>query len=130
MTESQLTVIIASLCLAAALAVAGLVEHLARWPRASLRAKFATLFVGLAAAEGAGLPAFALTVVGQRVTGLGGAGYEFWMVGALYALLTAYVIGRLFPWREIDALASDPEASIGSILAELKSAKGRPDDRR
>jgi TRAP-type C4-dicarboxylate transport system permease large subunit len=126
--DSTLAIVVAGLCLAAVLAVIGLVERLARRPRATLRAKFATLFIGLVGAEAASLPALAVTIAGEDLIGLRGSGFESWMIAALYVLLTVYVIGRLFPWREIDAMASDPDATVGSVMAELKAPKDAPDD--
>ena len=123
-----LAIIVAGLCLAAVLAVVGLVERLARRPRATLRAKFAILFIGLVGAEASSLPALAVAVAGEDFIGLRGSGFEPWMIAALYVLLTAYVLGRLFPWREIDAMASDPDATIGSVMAELRTPKDGPSD--
>ena len=120
--------IVAGLCLAAVLAAVGLVERLARRPRATLRTKFATLFIGLVGAEALSLPALAVAVAGEDLIGLRGSGFEPWMIVALYVLLTAYVVGRLFPWREIDAMASDPDATVGSVMAELRAPKDDADD--
>ena len=120
--------IVASLCLATVLAAVGLVECLARRPRATLRAKFATLFIGLVGAEALSLPVLVVADAGEDLIGLRGSGFEPWMIVALYVLLIAYVIGRLFPWREIDAMASDPDATVGSVMAELRTPKDAPDD--
>ena len=65
-----LAIVVAGLCLATFLVVAGLVEHLVRRPRASLRAKFVILFVGLAVAEVLSLPVLAVAVVGEGLIGL------------------------------------------------------------
>ncbi len=123
-----LAIIVAGLCVTAIFAAIGLVEHLVRRPRATLRAKFATLFVGLVGAEVLSLPALAVAVSGENLFDLRGAGFEHWMIVALYVLLTGYVIGRLFPWREIDTMATDPDATIGSVMAELRAPKNGPDD--
>ncbi len=123
-----LAIVVAGLCLATFLVVAGLVEHLVRRPRASLRAKFVILFVGLAVAEVLSLPVLAVAVVGEGLIGLYSYGFELWLVTALYVLLTAYVVGRLFPWREIDAMASDPNATIGDVMAEIRAPKDSSDD--
>ena len=123
-----LAIVVAGLCLATFLVVASLVEHLVRRPRASLRAKFVILFVGLAVAEVLSLPVLAVAVVGEGLIGPYRHGFELWLVTALYVLLTAYVVGRLFPWREIDAMASDPNATIGNVMAEIRAPKDSSDD--
>jgi hypothetical protein len=124
-----LAVVVAGLCLAAALAAVLLIERLARRPRPSLRADFAALFIGLVAAEAFSLPALVASLAGESWLGLPASGGEGWMVAALYSLMTVYVIGRLFPWREVDAMAKDPEASIADVMAELTRPKTPPDER-
>ncbi len=126
--DLTLTILVAGLCLATFLAAIGLVERLARRPRATLRAKFVILFIGLVGVEFLSLPTLAVAVVGDDLIGLHRSGFEPWLIVALYVLLSAYVIGRLFPWREIDAMASDPNATIGSVMAEFRASKGNTDD--
>ncbi|MFQ6019101.1 MAG: hypothetical protein ACE5KF_13020 [Kiloniellaceae bacterium] len=74
------------------------------------------------------MPALLVAVAGEDIIGLSGSGYEHWLVVALYVLLTAYVIGRLFPWREVDAMAADPNATFRGIVARLKATKDGPSD--
>ncbi len=49
-----------------------------------------------------------------------GSVFERWLVAAGYVGLTAYVIARLFPWREIEAMTADPNARLGDVLKRLR----------
>jgi hypothetical protein len=128
MIEPSLTIVVAGLCLAAGVATVALVKRLARHPRPTLRAKLITLFIGLVGAEGLSVPALLVVVAGEDFIGLGSSGFEHWLVVALYVLLTVYVIGRLFPWREINAMAANPNTTLRDIVARLKATEDDPGD--
>ena len=128
MVGPSLTIVVAGLCLAAGVAAVALVERLARHPRPTLRAKLITLFIGLVGAEGLSVPAFLVVVAGEDIIGLGSSGFEHWLVVALYVLLTVYVIGRLFPWREVNAMAANPNTTLRDIVARLKATEDDPGD--
>ena len=128
MVEPSLTIVVAGLCLAAGVAAVALVERLARHPRPTLRAKLITLFIGLVGAEVLSVPAFLVVVAGEDIIGLGSSGFEHWLVVALYVLLTVYVIGRLFPWREVNAMAANPNTTLRDIVARLKATEDDPGD--
>ena len=128
MVEPSLTIVVAGLCLAAGVATVALVKRLARHPRPTLRAKLITLFIGLVGAEGLSVPALLVVVAGEDIIGLGSSGFEHWLVVALYVLLTVYVIGRLFPWREINAMAANPNTTLRDIVARLKATEDDPGD--
>ncbi len=128
MVGPSLTIVVAGLCLAAGVATVALVERLARHPRPTLRAKLITLFIGLVGVEGLSVPALLVVVAGEDIIGLGSSGFEHWLVVALYVLLTVYVIGRLFPWREVNAMAANPNATLRDIVARLKATEDDPGD--
>jgi hypothetical protein len=128
MIEPSLTIVVAGLCLAAGVATVALVKRLARHPRPTLRAKLITLFIGLVGAEGLSVPALLVVVAGEDFIGLGSSGFEHWLVVALYVLLTVYVIGRLFPWREVNAMAANPNTTLRDIVARLKATEDDPGD--
>ena len=128
MVEPSLTIVVAGLCLAAGVATVALVKRLARHPRPTLRAKLITLFIGLVGAEGLSVPALLVVVAGEDFIGLGSSGFEHWLVVALYVLLTVYVIGRLFPWREVNAMAANPNTTLRDIVARLKATEDDPGD--
>ena len=128
MVGPSLMIVVAGLCLAAGVAAVVLVERLARHPRPTLRAKLITLFIGLVGAEGLSVPALLVVVAGEDFIGLGSSGFEHWLVVALYVLLTVYVIGRLFPWREINAMAANPNTTLRDIVARLKATEDDPGD--
>ncbi len=128
MVGPSLTIVVAGLCLVAGVAAVALVERLARQPRPTLRAKLITLFIGLAGAEGLSVPALLVVVAGEDIIGFGDSGFEYWLVVALYVLLTVYVIGRLFPWREVNAMAANPNANLRDIVARLKATEDDPSD--
>ena len=128
MVGLSLMIVVAGLCLAAGVAAVALVERLARHPRPTLRAKLITLFIGLVGAEGLSVPALLVVVAGEDIIGLGSSGFEHWLVVALYVLLTVYVIGRLFPWREVNAMAANPNTTLRDIVARLKATEDDPGD--
>ncbi len=128
MVGPSLTIVVAGFCLAAGVAAVALVERLARHPRPTLRAKLITLFIGLVGVEGLSVPALLVVVAGEDIIGLGSSGFEHWLVVALYVLLTVYVIGRLFPWREVNAMAANPNATLRDIVARLKATEDDPGD--
>ncbi len=112
------TPFVAALCLAAALAALALVRRLGRRP--GLRAKIVALVVGLVGVELAVVPALLVALFGGGLLGTQGTDIDLWIVAATYGLLTLYVIARLFPWREVEALTADPEAKLGDVLARLR----------
>ncbi|MSO89024.1 MAG: hypothetical protein EXQ89_03525 [Rhodospirillaceae bacterium] len=101
------------------------VELLAARPGRGLGARFKRLFIGLAAAEILGLPALFVALGGVEAFGLPQAGAEPWLAAALYVGLTVYVFARLFPWREVGALAAAPEVNLRDLLARLKDKDGQ-----
>ncbi len=60
------------------------------------------------------LPALFAALLGD------GSALERWLVAAGYVGLTAYVIARLFPWREIEAMTADPDARLGDVLKRMR----------
>ena len=127
--DYPLMLVVAGLGLAGAGAGWVLVEVLRRRRRAALRAMLVALFIGLAGAEAAMAPAFVVAVAGGEYLSLAGIGYEAWLVGAFYVVVTAYVLARLFPWREVDAMAADPNARLRDVMASLMAAEKEPPDR-
>lgn len=128
MSALSSVMVVFGLCVAAAAATVALVSYIARRDRASLRAKLVALVIGLAGAEASSFPALFVAVAGEDTLGLAATGFEPWLVAALYAGLTFYVIARLFPWHEVNAMAAEPDASLRNIMARLKEARNRPDD--
>jgi len=72
------------------------------------------LFIGLVSVELAMLPALLAALFGD------GSVFDPWLAAAGYVGLSAYVIARLFPWREVEAMAADPDARLGDILKRLR----------
>jgi len=105
--------VLALVCLAAIAAIT-LVRYLRRRPVETLRAKLIGLFIGLVGVELAMLPALLTTLFGD------GSALAPWLVAAGYVGLSAYVIARLFPWREVEAMAADPDARLSDILKRLR----------
>ncbi len=105
-------------------AIAG-VEYLAARPGRGLGARFKRLFIGLAAAEILGLPALLVAFGGVEVFGLPSTGTEPWLAAVFYVGLTVYVLARLFPWRDVAALAAAPEVNLRDLLARLKDKDGQ-----
>ena len=100
-------------CIAALTAIT-LVRYLRRRPIQTLRAKLIGLFIGLVGVELAMLPALLAALFGD------GSVFDAWLVIAGYVGLTAYVIARLFPWREIEAMTADPDARLGDVLKRMR----------
>ena len=113
------TPVIAGLILAAAVATLALVGSLRRHQNASLRAKFIALFIGLAGAELALLPALLVAAFSESL-GLRAGDWVGWLLAAAYAAFTLYVVARLFPWREVNEMAADPDAKLADILRRLR----------
>ena len=133
MTDAWSAPFVVALCLAAILASFALVRRLMRRPGPTLRAKVATLIIGMVGVELSILPAFLVAVMGDDVLGLRGAGIDYWIVIPVYAGLTVYVILRLFPWHEVQAMAADPDASLRDIMARMAAKNhesGMHDDGR
>ena len=108
------TLLVLALACLAAIAAITLVRYLRRRPVETLRAKLIGLFIGLVGVELAMLPALLAALFGD------GSAFHPWLVAAGYVGLSAYVIARLFPWREIEAMAADPDARLGDILKRLR----------
>ena len=117
------TPVVAGLILAAAAATLALTVYFRRRGHASLRAKFVAVFIGLAGAELALLPALLVAVFAEML-GLRPGDWNGWLLAAAYAGLTAYVVARLFPWREINAMAADPDARLADVLRRLRDGGG------
>lgn len=115
------TPVIAGLILAAAVATLVLVGSLRRHQHASLRAKFIALFIGLAGAELALLPALLVVAFAESLD-LRAGDWVGWLLAATYAVFTLYVIARLFPWREVNEMAAVPDAKLADILRRLRDA--------
>ena len=111
--------VVAGLMLAAAIATLALTGYLRRRRQASLRAKFIALIIGLAGAELALLPAL-LVAAFAGMLGLRPGDWDGWLLAAAYAGLTLFVVARLFPWREINAMAADPDARLADVLRRLR----------
>ena len=109
-----------ALCLAAIAVAAALVHYLRRRGPATLRAKLVGSFIGLVGVEVALLPALLVTVYGEDLFSLAASDVDPWIVVAGYAGLTVYVIARLFPWREVEALTADPDAKLADVLRRLR----------
>lgn len=129
MAGTALTLAVAGLCLLAGVATVSLVRALRRRRGATLRAKLVGLFIGLAGAEASSLPALAMAGWGGDAFGLAPSGLEAWLLAALYVALTLYVLWRLFPWREVNAMAADPEISLLDALARLRAADDQPENK-
>ena len=125
---------VVALCLLAMLTSFVLVRHLMRRKRPTLRAKIITFIVGMAGTELSILPAFLVALMADEVLELRNSDFDHWIVIPLYVGLTLYVIVRLFPWREVQALTSDPNANLRDILAAITVKKRQPatyrDERR
>ena len=111
--------VVAGLILAAAVATLALVGSLRRHQNASLRAKFIALFIGLAGTELALLPALLVAAFAETLD-LSAGDWVGWLLAAAYAALTLYVVARLFPWREVNEMAADPDAKLADILRRLR----------
>ena len=114
------TPVIAGLILAAAVATLALVGFLRRHQNASLRAKIIALFIGLAGAELALLPALLVAAFAESLD-LRAGDWVGWLLAATYAAFTLYVVARLFPWREVNEMAADPDAKLADILRRLRN---------
>ncbi len=129
MTDVPSTPIVVALSLVATFAAFALVRRLSRRRGAGLRARMVALIVGLAGAELAMLPALVVALAGDALLGLRGSGADHWIVIAVYVALTVYVIARLFPWREVEALAADPDVGLRDLMARVM-ARDRDGDAR
>ena len=125
-----MTVVVAGACLITGIIGAAVIGRLAGRRQAPLRAKLITFFVGLVIAETMSLPALVLALAAPDIKGLGSSGLEQWLIATLYVLLTVYAIARLFPWREVDALVSAPDATLRGIMAKLKKGNDGSADAR
>ncbi len=125
MDDASATPAVAGLILAAAVATLALAGYLRRRGHTSLRAKFIALFIGLAGAELALLPAL-LVAAFDGSLGLRLENWDGWLLTASYIGLTIFVIARLFPWREVGAMAADPDASLRDVLRSLRDGDAGP----
>ena len=87
-----------------------------------LRAKLVSLFYGLVVVELAALPMLLAAFFGEELFGLEESGAAAWIAGLAYGGLTLLAIARLFPWREVEALAERPDAKLRDVLEELRRA--------
>jgi hypothetical protein len=110
---------VVALCVVATLAAVGLVGRLLRRPRPSLRARAVTLIIGLVGVELVTLPALGVALVGDDLLGVRASGVDHWIAIAVYAALVLYAIVRLFPWPEVKAMAADPNATLGDVMARM-----------
>ena len=119
MDDPSATLAVAALILAATAAALFLTGYLRRRGRPSLRAKFVALCIGLAGAELAMVPALLVAMFSGALDSPAG-GWVGWLLAAAYAALAAYVFARLFPWREVNEMAADPEARLADVLRRLR----------
>ncbi len=119
MTDASSTPYVVGLGILAILAAFALVRRLMRRPSLTLRAKIVTLIIGLVGVELAILPALLMALVGDNLLGFRNSGIDHWIVIVVYAGLTLYVIVRLFPWREVQVMAADPNATLRDIMAQI-----------
>ena len=124
MTQASTTPLVVALCLVASVAAFALVRHLMDRRGPTLRAKIVALVVGLVGVELANLPALLAALLGDELLGLNETGFGHWLAIAVYATLALYVIARLFPWREVESLAADPDATLRDILARIRNDDG------
>ena len=130
MADASSTPFVAALCLLAVLMSFVLVRRLKRRERATLRASVVAFMWGLAGAELALLPAFVAALTTDGVLGLRHSDTDFWIVTTVYVVITIYVIARLFPWREVQALTSEPDAKLRDIMTALMAKNRAPVKRR
>ena len=124
MRDASSTPFVVALCLLAILASLALIRHLMSRTRPTLRSKIVTFIVGMVGAELSTLPALLVVLMGEDVLGFRNSGFDHWIVIAVYVVLTVYVIVRLFPWHEVEAMTADPDANLRDILTAIM-AKGR-----
>ncbi len=68
------------------------------------------------------LPMLLLAFFGGDLFDLEESAAAAWLAGLAYGLLTLLAIARLFPWREVEALADRPDAKLRDVLEELRRA--------
>ncbi len=129
MTDASSTPFAVALCLLAILMSFVLVRRLMRRERTTLRAKVVAFMWGLAGAELALLPAFVVATMNDGVLGLRHSDADFWIVTLVYVVITIYVMARLFPWREVQALTSEPDANLRGIMTALMAKNREPVER-
>jgi hypothetical protein len=117
---------LALVILLAALAVAAtlwLVRRLGRRPCPALRDRLAALLAGLVLVEVAAAPALVAALFPQFLFGAAGSAVADWVAVLVYGGLLVFVFVRLFPWREIAALAEDPEVSLKEVLKRTRDGE-------
>ncbi len=125
MTGESATPYVAALCVFAALAGLALVGVLGRRAGPALRDRIVAVLIGVAGVELASAPALLAALFGDDVLGLRPSDFDLWIVIAVYAALTLFAVVRLFPWREVEAIAAEPGASLRDIMTRIMA---RPDD--
>ena len=121
---TQMIPLVLALCLVASVVTFALVRYLRSRMGPTLRAKVIALFVGLVGVELSTLPALLAAFLGNELLGLNESGFGHWLASVVYAALILYTIARLFPWREVESLAADPDATIRDVLARIRSDDG------
>ena len=124
MNEASSTAVVAGLALAAVVAVLVLVGWLRRRPGRSPRRKTVAFFIGLAAVELLCAPALVLAWRGDALLGWRTGAADAWIAGLAYGALSLLVIARLFPWREVAALAARPGATVRDVIGALAKDEG------
>ena len=119
MTDISSTPFVVAFCLLATLASFALVRRLIQRRAPTLRDKVITFIIGLVGVELTTLPAILAALVGDDLLGLRNSGFDHWIVIGVYAALTLYVIVRLFPWYEVEAMAADPNIKLRDIMARI-----------
>lgn len=122
MTPASTTVPVVLLSLLAGAAALALLRRLRARRGPGLRAKLVSLFFGLVLVELAALPMLLLAFFGQELFGLEETGAATWLAGLAYGGLALLAIARLFPWREVEAMAERPGAKLSDVLEELRRA--------
>ena len=130
MTDISTLPFVVALCVVATLAAVALVGRLLRRPRPSFRARVVTLVIGLVGAELLAVPALGVALIGDDLLGVRASGVDHWIAIAVYAALVVYVMVRLFPWDEVKAMAADPNATLGDVMARMAAKNDRRAARR
>jgi hypothetical protein len=115
--------LVAVLAALAGAVTAWFVRHLRRRDRTTLRAKILALVAGLVCLEIATLPAILMALFAAEVFGLPESDFGPWIAFGVYGGLAVFVLVRLFPWREVESLAADPDVSLKDVLSKIRDGR-------